>query len=280
MGGVLMDSKELILYKNSTLLQVENKVKAMAEKGEINFPINYSHTNALQAAWLNILEIKDKANKSCLEICTKESIQTSLFDMVVQGLSVAKKQGYFIMYGNKLKFMRSYFGSMAAAKRLKGVKDVIHQVVYKKDVFNYSIVDGYKVITEHKQEIDNVNIDEIRCVYCTIVFDNGGGYTEIMTYEQCKKSWERGTTKGGSSAHRDTPDQMCLRTVINRACKYYINSSDDSDLYMQSFDRSDEKDIEEIVLEDIENNANSEVIDVEEIETIEKQDLKELAPGF
>lgn len=47
---------------------------------------------------------------------------------------------------------------------------------------------------------------------------------------QIKAAWRQGPTKGESPAHKNFPDQMAIKTVINRALKIDINSSDDSAL--------------------------------------------------
>ena len=63
-----------------------------------------------------------------------------------------------------------------------------------------------------------------------------------------------GQTKGQSQAHKGFTDEMCKRTVINRACKQIINSSDDAYL----FDESDKQERTEREAEEtIENNANA-----------------------
>ena len=49
--------------------------------------------------------------------------------MAIQALSVAKNQGYFIAYGDKLQFQRSYHGTQAVLKRMKGIKDVWANII-------------------------------------------------------------------------------------------------------------------------------------------------------
>lgn len=66
-----------------------------------------------------------------MEVCSRESIANSLLDMVVQGLSPAKTQCYFIVYGNQLQLNRSYFGTQAVLKRLTNVKDIWANVILK-----------------------------------------------------------------------------------------------------------------------------------------------------
>src|SRR5699024_11332254 len=67
-------------------------------------------------------------HRPALEVCSHDSIVKSLLDMTLQGLSPAKDQCYFIVYGNELQMQRSYFGTVAAVKRLDGVKKVRAEV--------------------------------------------------------------------------------------------------------------------------------------------------------
>ena len=63
---------------------------------------------------------------------------------------------------------------------------------------------------------------------------------------------------------------MAKKTVINRACKNFVCTSDDSDLLIESLMRTNEYKQEDIiesthekVQEEIKENANTEVIDVD-----------------
>lgn len=256
-------SNQLANIKNETLTRVESQIQDLQKTGGLHFPPNYSPQNALKAAWLVLQETKDRNGKAALEVCSKESICMSLLDMTIQGLSVAKKQGYFIVYGTKLQFSRSYFGTMAVAKRSERVKDIFAQVVFEGDEFEFEINRAAKRITKHTQKLENINIDKIIAAYCTIIYDDGQEFSEIMTIGQIRTAWTRGATKGNSSAHKDQPEEMAKRTVINRTCKAFINTMDDSDLLMESFDRSEEKSVDDVIEQEIEENANSELIDIQ-----------------
>lgn len=262
-------SKEntLALMKKDVVDVVTERVRKFMEHGELDLPPNYSPENALKSAWLILQSTQDKDKRPALEVCTKDSIANALLDMVVQGLNPAKKQGYFIVYGNKLVFQRSYFGSMAVAKEAAGARDIYAQVVYKGDEFLYEINRGRKKVLKHVQNIDNVDPANIIAAYCVIEFgDERPDYTEIMTINQIRKAWSKSKMnpdKEGST-HKEFPDQMAMKTVINRACKAYINSSDDSNLVLKRhFNRTDEELVEQEVADEINANANGEYIDVE-----------------
>ena len=132
------------IVKKDVIDLVEARVKEFQTTGELSFPPNYSPSNALKSAWLIIQETQNREKKPALSVCTRESVANALLDTVIQGLSPAKNQVYYIVYGNKLVAMRSYFGTMAVTKRLSGVEDVFAQVIYKDDDFAYTIDRGTK----------------------------------------------------------------------------------------------------------------------------------------
>lgn len=258
-------SSQLALIKKDTVDVVAAKIREFQDRGEIHFPANYSPENAMKAAWLILQNTTDRNGKPALEVCTRDSIANALLDMVVQGLNPQKKQGYFIVYGRQLVFQRSYFGTMAVTKRVTGAKDIFAQVVYEGDEFEYEIVRGKKQITKHVQTLKSISSGNIVAAYCTIVFPDDSEYTDIMTMEEIRQSWKmskQNPNKEGST-HQSFPQEMAKRTVINRACKSYLNSSDDGSLLMRHFRRQDEIIDEAEVEYEITENANREPIDIE-----------------
>lgn len=236
---------------------VMKNIQAKTADGQLALPADYSAENALQEAWLKIQSVQDKNGSPALTVCTKESVMTSLFDMVVQGLSPAKNQCYFVVYGKDLTLMRSYMGTVMVAKRFAGVKDVFAQVVYKGDEFEYEIdpSTGIRSVTKHTQKLENVGGD-IVAAYATIIKEDGTKYQEIMTKDQIQKAWNQGATKGKSPAHTNFPEEMAKKTVINRACKLFINSSTDSQILAEAYNHTTENDYKR-------DDADAVVIDVD-----------------
>ena len=255
----------LALIKKDVVDVVGKKVQEFVSRGELHLPPNYSVENAMKSAWLILQNTVDKDKRPVLQVCTKDSIANSLLDMAVQGLNPAKKQGYFIAYGKQLVFQRSYFGTMAVTKRVAGAKDIFAELVYKGDEFEYQIKNGNKYITKHIQKIENVDPNNIVAAYCTIIFDDDRQFTDIMTWAEIQKAWSKSKMnpdKEGST-HKDFAQEMARKTVINRACKRYLNSSDDGSLLMYHVNRADEVAAEAEVEAEIEENANQELIDVD-----------------
>jgi recombination protein RecT len=143
--------------------------------------------------------------------------------------------------------------------------DIFAEIVYKGDEFEYTIHRGNKVITKHVQRIENVDPDNIVAAYCTIVFDDDRQFTDIMTWAEIQKAWSKSkmNPQREGSTHKEFAQEMVRKTVINRACKRYLNSSDDGSLLMYHVNRADEVAAEAEVEAEIEENANQEIIDVE-----------------
>jgi recombination protein RecT len=257
-------SNQLALIKKDTVDVVAAKVREFQSRGEIHFPANYSPENAMKSAWLILQNTYDREKRPALQVCTRDSIANALLDMVVQGLNPMKKQGYFIVYGKQLVFQRSYFGTMAVTKRVTGAKDIFAQVVYEGDDFEFEINRGRKKVTKHKQTLVSMSGGKIVAAYCTIILDDEREFTEIMTIDEIRQAWKKSkqNPEKEGSTHQEFPQEMAKKTVINRTCKAYLNSSDDGSLLMKHFRRQDEILAEAEVEAEIAENANSELIDV------------------
>ena len=191
----------------------------------LNLPANYSASNALTSAFLKLQNVQNSSKKYVLDACTPASIIQSLMDMVVQGLSPAKNQCYFIAYGNELQMQRSYFGTVAALKRLDNISDVNAQVIYEGDeVATKTDEHGNLVLDTEHTNLDWTNQDnDIKGAYAVVTTTDGIDHLTIMTMKQIKTSWSQAKTHKFVS-------EMARRTVLNRAAKMYVNTSDDSDL--------------------------------------------------
>ena len=234
----------------------------------LSFPADYNPTNALMGAYLIMKETTDKNGKCILESCSQASIANSLMDMATLGLNASKKQGYFIAYGGKCQFQKSYFGNITLARR-NGLKTINAEIIYDGDTFKYHIENGMKVIDVHEQDFMNIDNDKILGAYAVAVMDDGRKVVEVMNINQLKKAWNQrmgGLKEDASSTHMKFKDQMAKKTVINRLCKLIGNTSTDGNISEIS-DRLDEVAEVDMVAEDvaydIENNANT--VDFDEV---------------
>lgn len=282
----------LAIAKEEAMNQVTQKIAELKANNSIAFPPTYSVTNAINSAWLMLQDVVDKEKNSALDICSRNSIVETLYNMCLQGLSPAKKQCYFVVYGKKLQLMRSYMGTVAVTKRLEGVKDVKAYCIYEGDTFEreFDFTTGTFKITKFEQDLDNQDIEKIKGAFAMIIGEDGPLHVEVMTMKQIKKAWGQGTAfnSGKSKAHNNFTDEMAKKTVINRACKMFANTSDDSDVLIEAFNNSDKSDFSEenqeaqktmTVKEEISRNANSKVIDIEEEPQVQQEIIVDIPEG-
>lgn len=217
-------------FQEETADMVLTRVEAMTDAGELVLPANYHAGNAVKLAWLYLQTVTDKNGRPAVDVCTRESICNCFLEMVIKGLSVGKKQCYFIVTGNQLSFWEDYRGKLMRAKRDTSIKDVFPQVVYEGDTFQYTVDEfGQYQLVKHDTCMANININKIVGAYAVVVNDDGSRHIEVMTMEQIRNSWMQGAAKGNSGAHVKFTDQMAKKTVMSRACKIALGSSEDEE---------------------------------------------------
>lgn len=278
-------TQKLSTVKKNISSQVLAKINILQSSGEMRLPKDYSAENALKSAYLILTETKNAQGKFALEHCTQESIANALLKMVVLGLSVMKKQCNLIMYGSKLSCDLEYAGTIILAKRYGDLKVIKAVTIFKGDKFEFTIdtEKGTKKVTKHEQTLQSLGSKEVTGAYAVYELNDGARDTEIMNITQIRDAWAMGGAKGASKAHKNFPDQMANKTVINRACKLLIRGSDDNVLFYPS-DKKTDVTTEEIEQE-IDEHANKEEIAIEEVKTIEvqaedvKEEPKETAPA-
>lgn len=273
--------------KNNASLVVNNafidglsaQLKEKQQYG-LSFPTDYNPTNALMGAYLIMKETTDKNGKNILESCTQTSIANSLMDMVTLGLNASKKQGYFIAYGGKCQFQKSYFGNVTIAKR-NGLKEINADVIYEGDVFKYHKEDARTVIDVHEQDFMNIDTDKIVGAYAVAIMSDGTKRAEVMNINQLKRAWNQrmgGLKEDASSTHTKFKDQMAKKTVISRLCKMIANTSTDGAV-VETYEKLEELENVDVVAadvaHDIEANANSipfeeEIVDTTPTEIVEE----------
>lgn len=240
----------------------------------MSFPEDYNLANSLMGAYLTLKETKDKNGKPLLETCSQTSIANSLMDMATLGLSVQKKQGYFIAYGGQCQFQRSYFGNITIARRY-GLKEINAQVIYEGDKFQYHIEDGIKILDKHEQDFMNIDNSKIIGAYAVVIMQDGSKSLEVMNMNQIKQSWQQGYGyKEGSGTHSKFTDQMAKKTVINRALKGIINTHGDAfvqeaDEHTEDINPADK--IAADVAYEIAENSNKEEFVIDEPPAIEEK---------
>lgn len=226
---------EFINYKNKITESVLKRI-AVLQKGGITVPKGFSADNQIYLAFLKLTSMTDPSSKKpVLSLVTPQSVANAMLTMCLKGLSMEKGQCTFIRYGNELQFQQEYHGTVALAKRY-GAGDPQAQVIYADDEFEFEInpKTGKKVVTKHVQKLQNINNDKIVGAWCLVPYAEHPDWEpkiEVMTMDEIRRSWMQGATHGQSPAHKNFPQEMAKKTVIGRACKLFVSTSDDAGVY-------------------------------------------------
>jgi recombination protein RecT len=283
-----MSNEMAIAQDSATFVErIENKVVGYQQGGQLDLPPDYSVSNALRSAYLLLQEVKDKNKKPALKVCTNASVYNSLLQMAVMGLNPAKKQCYFVVYGNQLTLMRSYFGAAALARRVRPeIKEVVAQAIYADDEFSFEIENGQRRVTKHTQTLAGMQKDKIVGAYAVALNDSGEVLeTDIMTMEEIKAAWKMskmypikddGSIKTGSTHDKFTAD-MVKKTVISRLCKPIINSSSDASILGEAVQQNAIEMAKGQLIEEVAEEANKITFQPEEFPEIELPSAEEIA---
>lgn len=265
-------ANDLATIKKTVIDVVSTRAKEAVLAGELDIPKDYSISNALRSAWLELENAKTKNKQPVLTACTRNSIIHALQQMLVQGLDPGKSQVYFIAFGNELVALRSYFGSMALAKRGNPrIASFTAQVVYEGDDLEYDIINGRYSVTKHSQKFSNIDRTKIVAAYANAIGRAGEVVdSDLMAIDEIKESWKMSKTKpvndagviSTGSAHGKFTGEFAKKTVINRLCKRIINTSTDEALMLlrKSALASTRREIEQ----EVNDNANQEEIIIPE----------------
>jgi recombination protein RecT len=266
------------VIKKDISTQVLAKIEAFQKSGELKLPKDYNAENALKSAYIILSDPKN----NILAKCAKSSVAEALLKMVVYGVSPIKKQCYFIPYGDKLECSISYAGNIVTAKRYGNLKSIKANAIFEGDTFEFEVdtTTGRRKVIKHIQNLESIGTNKIKGAYAVYELNDGSIDVEVMSINQIQTSWGQGGSKGNSPAHKNFADQMACKTVINRACKLLISSSDDSVLY-DPLEESDAIDVTSGNVEhEIKTKANKENLDFDDAEVVEEEiaDIKVNAP--
>ena len=265
-----------LVVNNAFIDGLNAQLKQKQEYG-LTFPADYNPTNALMGAYLILKETKDRNGKEVLSTCSQASIANALMDMVTMGLSMQKRQCYPIAYGGKLQCQVSYHGHKAMAHRY-GAKDINAEVIYEGDTFKYHIENGRKILDEHTQDFENIDLTKIKGAYCIVILDDGSTYMEVMNINQIKTAWKKGYGyKENSGTHAEFTDMMVKKTVTSRACKQIVQQYGDV-FTIEAADKAEDIDSADVVAEnvayDVQSYANAQEFPMpEESDPVEQDEV-------
>lgn len=239
---------------------VFNTVTNYTESGELTLPANYSAGNALKGAMLILQQTKDRNGRPLAEVATKESIAQSLLEMVIQGLDPTANQAYFIIRGNQLTMMRSYFGSMKALRRLDSVADVWANVIYEGDVIEVGFENGREVVVKHETDFANRDY-AIKGAYAVIKRTDGDLDYTIMTKKEIDTAWSQ-TSMKNNAVQQKYPQEMAKRTVLNRAAKTYINTDSENSELVKAYNNTLDNEFDNGEPVKVEHDKSKKIIDI------------------
>lgn len=230
-------NNQLVEMQKELTEKVGRRVAVMEQEG-LALPKNYNYQNALKSAFFELDKVRG------IENCTQASIANSLLNMITQGLSPAKTQCYFIAYGKELQMQRSYFGTVAALKRLEDIDKISAEVIHEGDVFEIGSNDEMETIVK-KFEPKFENQDKpLIGAFAMIKKTDGTISFTIMTKKEIDQSWRQSRNKT-NMVQQNFGQEMAKRTVLNRAAKMFINTSDDSDLLSGAINQTTENEYDD-----------------------------------
>jgi len=220
---------------NDLISGVTQRISQMQAEQGFQLPENYSASNALNAAYLMLDDSSkgpsfiQKMNSNQIDAST---VAQALLNMVIQGLSPAKNQGYFIQYGKSLSFSRSYFGAIAIVERQQDIDGKPYaNIVHEGDTFEIGAEDDRTIVTKFEPKFENQD-KPIVAAFAVIKFKDGHKEYTVMTKKEIDTAWSHRSNKG--AVQQEFPQEMAKRTVLNRAAKFVINTSSDNDLLIKS----------------------------------------------
>lgn len=222
----MAESRQIVLTPEKAATQYGNTiVKWISEDmadGKLSSVLSpgYNWKTEVNTALLYIFQ-----NVKNINTCTPDSIMSALRDMVLQGLSITKKQVYPIPRDGKLLMQRSYYGTITALHRIFPSYRISANVIYEGDEFDYLYdeIGGFFYIGNVRASVDNVG-KPIKLAFGQI-YDtekNQRITSCVMTWAELQEVWKKSSDKS-HTVHNQFPQEMAKRSLINRMCKTYVN---------------------------------------------------------
>lgn len=226
---------------------------------------------------LKLSEVKDKAGRKALDVCTKESIMQVAQEIIIKGLDLTKNQGALLVRGDKLILQSQYQGNVTRALELNPFLDHFNFVpIYKADKVEVKILpDGKINIATHETCFSNIGNANLIGGYVRAVKKDGSVYmTEIMTMEQIKIAWSK-SSNPSQDVHKQFPIKMVRKTILNSICSWLINTTGEHE-HNEEYDILDTNPSMTVSIE--ENQTYSEpivaepIIEENQVEIVEEED--------
>lgn len=163
--------------------------------------------------------------------CTPESVLRSVMDAASLGLEPSGGvlgHAYLVPYRNgktgkyEAQLIVGYRGLIALARRSAEIARVEAHVVYQADEFEVEY--GIEPRLVHRPSLEAERGD-IVAVYCIAAFKDGSRHAELMTIAEVESVRARSRARDNGPWRTDYAE-MCRKTVVRRAAKYWPLSSE------------------------------------------------------
>lgn len=207
-----------------------------------------------------IMDFMKKNPDGALQV--KEGMMRAAF----LGLDALNSECYLVPYGKNLQFTIGYKGNVKLAKKysIRPVRDIYAKVVREGDEFEESIIDGQPSISFKPLPFNN---KPIIGAFAVCLFEDGGMIYDTMSLEDLENTRKHSKMANGP-AWKNFTSQMYCKTVLNRLTKHLEIEFENPNQHNIFQDDMAVADTEEVVANEIEENANEvefpgDVIDVE-----------------
>lgn len=193
------------------------------------------------------------------------------------GLDFINRECYLIPYGNELQFMTDYKGQKKLCKKYskRPIKEIYAKVVREGDDFQESIIDGEPHIDFKPLAFNNGGVIG---AFAVCLFVDGGMIYETMSLDELE-SVRKKSKMGKGGAWASFTNEMYKKVVLRRLCKG-IELDFDNYQQLESFNSDTDihvgaEVIEQNVKEEIQQNANTQELLIEDEKPADGQEVVE-----
>ncbi|MCI6677512.1 MAG: recombinase RecT [Clostridiales bacterium] len=203
------------------VVQEKNEIKAKLSDSlmdklvsiEAALPKDFNKTRFVQNA---IAVLNDKPE---LAKINQQMLIQGLVKGAYLGLDFLADECYLIPYGQSIEFQTSYRGEIKIAKKysIRPVLDIYAKVVREGDIFEEKIIDGEQSINFSPLPF---NGGDIIGAFAVVTYKDGGMQYEAMSVSDINAVRSNYSKMANGKAWKNSFDQMCIKTVLRRLCKY------------------------------------------------------------
>lgn len=193
-----------------------------------------------------------------------QQLMSGLLKGAYLGLDFYSKECYLVPYGNTLNYQTDYRGAKKLAKKysIRPIKDIYAKLIREGDEFEEAIIGGEPTINFRPKFL---NDGKIIGAFAVCMYEDGGIAYDVMSLKDLENT-RKASKASNSPAWRQFTGQMYLKTVLHRLCKHIeLDFENPTQRSMFTAGMEIETDPQKISEAEIEENANTEDFDMEEV---------------